>query len=114
MEGADLSQICLRENGDREESEVSADQVRNNSMLLSQASSRQGEAEHLGALLVSKPKEMQGNNRISTAPRNPTFIPLFSHCNYFCSFLQFKGGGSTAAAQLGLNFLEKFPPIAMG
>lgn len=34
VEGADLSQICLRENGDREESEVSVAQVRNNSVLV--------------------------------------------------------------------------------
>lgn len=76
---------------------------------LSQAFIRQGEAEHLGALLVSKPKELQGNNGISTASRNPTFTPLFSHNNYFCSFLHFKGG-----AQLGLNFLENISPNSHG
>lgn len=110
MEGADLSQICLKENGDREESEVSVVQVRKTQCSLSKAFIKQGEAEHLGALLVSKPKEAQGNDRISTASRNPTSIPLFSHNNYFYSFLQFKGGGFTAAAQLVLNFLENISP----
>lgn len=31
-----LSQICLKENGDREESEVSVVQVRNNSVFIEQ------------------------------------------------------------------------------
>lgn len=60
----------------------------------------------MGRLLESELKEEQENYRISTASRNPIFIPLFYHKNYFYSFLQFKGIGFTAAAQLIVNFLE--------
>lgn len=64
----------------------------------------------MSRLLESKLKEVQENYRISTASRNPTSISLFYHKNYFCEFLQFKGVGFTAAAQLILNFLENISP----
>lgn len=64
----------------------------------------------MSSLLESKLKEVQENYRISTASRSPTSIPLCYHKNYFCEFLQFKGLGFPAAAQLILNFLENISP----
>lgn len=101
VEGADLSQICLRENGDRDECEVSVVQMRNNSLFVESGKGRLNSWVHYWCQSLSKCKETTG------FPQHPA-IPFHSFILPQQLFL------FTAAAQLVLNFLENISPNTHG
>lgn len=105
VEGADVSQICLRKNCDNEESEVSVVEVRNNSMFVEHGFRQARWGWTLGCIISIRAGKQQDFHSIQESHYHSFVLPQQLFLFISPVWMKWMNRNQQKPAQLVLNFL---------